>query len=342
MGSVLGIVYNNREIEKKKNLYEIVNNDEKKINPEYLSYESRIKQYFLQLKYGNNNLTLYKNNIVDNRETHQRKLNSLLLKEVKDEGQEIQNNIYLYKNYVYKFSQNNNLSIIQDIYNLNIKNVLLPRYIYSKKENNQYLEIFDYYENGDLFTYLFEKNNNVSFYEKINIFKKIVNIIVELHKNDYTHRDIKCENILVDIDSNGEIQPILIDLDYAMKSYQYLHFRGGTSMYVAPEIINTNKSSYSFKSTDIWSLGVLFHIMLYSEPLWYVPHIDDTNFNIYSSFRNCYPGESYWRDVVIENNQKNNIPESYSNKIQKILDYCLDFNYSSRTDVRIVLNILNE
>ena len=99
------------------------------------------------------------------------------------------------------------------------------------------MEIFDYYEKDDLFIYLFEKNNNISFYERINIFEKIVYIIAELHKNDYTHRDIKCENILVEIDSNGEIQPILIDLDYAMKSYQYLHFRGGTSMYVAPEII---------------------------------------------------------------------------------------------------------
>ena len=342
MGNVLGIIYNNRDNNLKKK-YEPVNTycEEKKKLPIFLSYDSKINQYFLQLKYIDNKISLYKDNIVDDKESFERKLNSILLKKVKDYGKQIQNNIYIYDNNIYKFKKFNNINIINDIYKLNIKNILIPKYIYSKRKNNQYLEIYDYFENGDLFNYLFEKKNIVSFNDKINIFKKIVKIIEELHQNDYTHRDIKCENILVDIDSNGEVQPILIDLDYAMKSYQYLHFRGGTALYAAPEMMYEQKSSYSFKSTDIWSLGVLFYIIIYEEPLWLQPHINDDNFYIYNSFIKSNPDKSYWNEVVNENNQKYNISENDSLKIKNVLDFCLNINYYDRTNVSKIFDILN-
>ena len=256
----------------------------KKELPNYLSYDSKLKQYFLQMKLDDNNMILYKDSVKDNKESFDRKLNTILLKNIKQKGVLVQNNVYLYDNMIYKFNFTNNINIIKDIYKLNLKHILLPNYIYFKQENNQYLEVYDYYKNGDLFQYLFESNVILSFIDKINIFKRIVKIIIDFHKNDYTHRDIKCENILVDIDSNGDVQPILIDLDYSMKSYKYLHFHSGTAMYAAPELIKEKNSSYSFKSTDIWSLGILFYIVIYSEPLWYKPHEYDSNFNIYNSF----------------------------------------------------------
>jgi len=344
MGSVFGLVYNcNSNHDNNIKDYEPVNTycEKKPLPLEYLSYNTKIKQYFLQLSYNNNNIILYKDRIQDDKESFERRLNTLLLKRVKVDGTRIQDNVYIYDKYVYKFSTFNNINTIKDIYKCDIKNVLLPKYIYSKKENNQYLEIYDYFSNGDLFNYLFEKKNIVLFDDKINIFKKIVKIIEECHQNDYTHRDIKCENILVDIDSNGEVQPILIDLDYVMKSYQYLHFKGGTALYVAPEIMNTHNSSYSFKSTDIWSLGVLFYIMIYQEVLWLQPHINDTNFNVYNSFIESNPDKSYWSEIVKENNKKYNISEEHNLKIKNVLEFCLNINYSDRTNVSKILDLLN-
>ena len=333
-----------KETDDKKENYDYKENDNinTKIYPKYLSQETRVNKYFLQLKYNNDNIILYKSNIIDDKETRDRKFNSILLKNIKKYGYQIQKNVYIYENNVYKFTINNNTNLIKDIYNLNIKNILLPKLLYSKKSHQEYLEVFDYYENGDLYSYLFEQNNKISFYDKIAVFKKILNIIIELHKNDYTHRDIKLENFVVEFDSKGEVQPILIDLDFAMKSYQYLHFSGGTAMYLAPEILNKYKSAYSFKSTDIWSLGILFYIMIYSEPLWYCPNKNDNNYSIYSSFKNSNPSESYWNDIVICNNQKHKIPEEQSSKIIDILDYCLDINYMNRIDASVILNILNE
>ena len=338
MGNFVGLSYFNSNKEKYLDKYM----SEKKELPNYLSYDSKLKQYFLQMKLDDNNMILYKDSVKDNKESYDRKLNTILLKNIKQKGVLIQNNVYLYDNMIYKFNTGNNINIIKDIYKLNLKHILLPNYIYFKKENNQYLEVYDYYKNGDLFQYLFESNVIMSFIDKINIFKRIVKIIIDFHKNDYTHRDIKCENILVDIDSNGDVQPILIDLDYSMKSYKYLHFHSGTAMYAAPELIKEKNSSYSFKSTDIWSLGILFYIVIYSEPLWYKPHKYDSNFNIYNSFTECNPDESYWRDIVILNNRKHDIPLSYDLKIQKVLDYCLNINYNLRTDVATILDILNE
>ena len=346
MGNIFGVMCHIWSNNKEENYYD--NNEEEDYydnnldNITDISNKTTYNEYFLILKYKNDNVTLYKDYTYTSKNINERIFDNNLLEKIKTQGLQIQNNIYVYKNKLYKFNRKNNVDMINDLYNLNIKNILLPKCIYANYQYNQYLEVFDYYKNGDLYNYLFEKKNNLSFEDKNAIFKKILNIIIELHKNDYTHRDIKFENFVVDFDSTGEVQPILIDLDYAMKSYQYLHFRGGTAMYAAPEIMNKYKTSYSFKSTDIWSLGILFYIMIYSEPLWYSPNENDNNFSIYSSFKNSNPDESYWNDIVIYNNQKHHIPEKYSSKIIHILDYCLDINYMNRIDASVILNILNE
>ena len=54
-----------------------------------------------------------------------------------------------------------------------------------------FLEIYDYYEEGDLFNYVSSKN--LSFEDKLSLIKQIIVIIKDLHSINITHRDIKLE-----------------------------------------------------------------------------------------------------------------------------------------------------
>ena len=125
MGNMFGIICrlcknDLKETDDKKENYDYKENDNinTKIYPKYLSQETRVNKYFLQLKYNNDNIILYKSNIIDDKETRDRKFNSILLKNIKKYGYQIQKNVYIYENNVYKFTINNNTNLIKDIYNL--------------------------------------------------------------------------------------------------------------------------------------------------------------------------------------------------------------------------------
>ena len=75
------------------------------------------------------------------------------------------------------------------------------------------------------------------------------------------HRDIKLENIMITQDSNGLPFPKLIDfgLSTILIRGETSRDRYGTLVYTSPEIL---LGSYHYQATDIWSLGVLFHLLL--------------------------------------------------------------------------------
>ena len=80
-----------------------------------------------------------------------------------------------------------------------------------------------------------------------------------MHKNRIMHRDIKPENIMV---RNG-LNPVIVDFGLAtpVDIDNYLFFRCGTPGYVAPEIIELNESKPIEPECDIFSVGVIFHIL---------------------------------------------------------------------------------
>lgn len=66
------------------------------------------------------------------------------------------------------------------------------------------------------------------------ILKQLLDSVGYLHSKNICHRDIKLENIIIDIDTK---QIKLIDFGFAVFSKKTLKLHCGTPSYIAPEII---------------------------------------------------------------------------------------------------------
>jgi len=83
-----------------------------------------------------------------------------------------------------------------------------------------------------------------------------------LHQNGVVHRDIKLENFIF-ADSSHDSRLILIDfgLSKHIDDGEKLNQVVGSCYYTAPEVLN---GCYDCKC-DVWSIGVICHILLLSK-----------------------------------------------------------------------------
>lgn len=94
----------------------------------------------------------------------------------------------------------------------------------------------------------------------IHIFSQIVKGISACHALNIVHRDLKAENILVDVDGRVCI------VDFELANYERregLSTFCGSWFYMSPEMCEGKR--YSGKGVDIWCLGVLLYLLIQGE-----------------------------------------------------------------------------
>ncbi|KAF5286607.1 hypothetical protein FQR65_LT12516 [Abscondita terminalis] len=125
----------------------------------------------------------------------------------------------------------------------------------------------------------------------------LTSALAYLHNLNIVHRDVKPENLLVDLESSKVKTLKLGDFGLACEVTCPLYTVCGTPTYVAPEILA--ESGYGLK-IDVWAAGVILYILLCGYP----PFVSQDNdqeklFDCILSGQYDFPDE-YWQDVSMD------------------------------------------
>lgn len=206
----------------------------------------------------------------------------------------------------------NEVNILQKIGHPNIVKIEDFFEIKNKFEEEYYVIIMEYCENGDLISYITKKGFKCES-EKKKIIKKCLEAIKYLHKKGISHGDIKSENILLD----KNLSPKLCDFGFAkLTKTAGDEAKNGTLYYAAPELFL--KGKFDTLKTDIYAIG----ITLYSMSELEFPFENDDQYTIIQQILNG----------------KLSIRKGIDNKLCKLVEKCTSINPQNRPTIEEIIN----
>ncbi|XP_067416154.1 testis-specific serine/threonine-protein kinase 5-like [Emydura macquarii macquarii] len=156
----------------------------------------------------------------------------------------------------------------------------LPREIYSLNATYKHINVIQLYEmyrnskrtylvlelasRGDLLEHINATSDRrecpgLEEEEARRLFRQIVSAVAHCHNVGIVHRDLKCENILLDERGFIKLTDFGFANHYALKNSLMSTFCGSVA-YTAPEILMCKK--YNGELADLWSLGVILYAMV--------------------------------------------------------------------------------
>ena len=138
------------------------------------------------------------------------------------------------------------------------------------RKSNNIVKLFELFETKDHYCLVMENvvgGNLLNAINKMNkipeelakiIFKQLINTLQYIHSNNIVHRDIKPDNILLDLDNT--IKLCDFGVSKIIPPGQLINDSCGTPAFIAPEILLD--VPYNPYATDIWSSGVVLYAMV--------------------------------------------------------------------------------